>query len=153
MPFRPTNLSQFNIMEAKGNVEYYDAAGGVVVRDGRVLALKRPSRDEVRLPKGHVEPGEDAQETALREVGEESGYDGLVVQADLGEQLVEFDHAGRHVVRNERYFLMALADPGAALSGGEAQFEPEWLTWDEALAELTFEAEREWVRRARRVCE
>jgi 8-oxo-dGTP pyrophosphatase MutT (NUDIX family) len=123
------------------------------VRDGRVLALNRPSRNEVRLPKGHVESGEDVQTTALREVCEESGYDGLIVQSDLGEQRVEFDHAGKHVVRAERYFLMALADPETESSHSEAQFEPEWLTWDEALAGLTFEAEREWVRRARRQVE
>lgn len=135
------------------NTIYYAAAGGVVVCNGRVLVLRRPSRDEVRLPKGHVEPDEDAQETALREVCEESGYDGLIVQADLGGQLVEFDHAGKRVVRTERYFLMALANPDAGPSYGEAQFEPEWLVWDEALAELTFEAEREWVRRAKRQTE
>jgi 8-oxo-dGTP pyrophosphatase MutT (NUDIX family) len=129
----------------------YLAAGGVVVRDGRVLVLRRPSRDEVRLPKGHVEPGEDTRATALREVREESGYDGLVVQADLGQQVVEFDHRGKHVVRTERYFLMALTDPDASPSGNEAQFEPEWLAWDDALEALTFEAERQWLRRARRV--
>ena len=31
----------------------------------------------------------------------------------------------------------------------ELQFEPDWIGWKQALAELTFEAEREWVRRAR----
>jgi hypothetical protein len=31
----------------------------------------------------------------------------------------------------------------------EAQFERRWLPWTQALARLTFEAEREWVRRAR----
>jgi oligoendopeptidase F len=132
------------------NVTRYLAAGGVVVCDDRVLVLRRPSRGEVRLPKGHVEPGEAARATALREVREESGYDGLRVQADLGEQTVEFDHQGNHVVRTERYFLMALDDPGAMPAGGERQFEPEWLAWDDALQTLTFEAEREWVRRARR---
>jgi len=140
-------------METNDNIVYYLAAGGVVVRDDLVLVLLRPSRDEVRLPKGHVEPGEDAETTALREVREESGYGGLVVQADLGEQVVEFNYKGKHVVRTERYFLMALADPAASPSDSEKQFEPRWLAWDEALAELTFEPEREWVRRARRMDE
>jgi 8-oxo-dGTP pyrophosphatase MutT (NUDIX family) len=140
-------------MKPNDKIEYYTAAGGVVVCGGRVLVLRRPSRDEVRLPKGHVEPGEDARETALREVREESGYDGLIVQAALGEQIVEFDHAGKHIVRTERYFLMALVNPEAGASRGEAQFEPEWLAWEEASAELTFEAEREWVRRAKRQTE
>ena len=140
-------------MKANDNVVYYVAAGGVVVHDGRILVLRRPSRDEVRLPKGHVETGEDVEATALREVCEESGYDDLLVQADLGEQIVEFDYKGKHVVRTERYFLMALVDSSVQPSDSEKQFEPEWLAWDEALAELTFEAEREWVWRARRMCE
>jgi 8-oxo-dGTP pyrophosphatase MutT (NUDIX family) len=131
----------------------YTAAGGVVVHDGRVLVLRRPGWGEVRLPKGHIEPGESAQAAALRETRAESGYTGLAVQADLGTQVVEFDYAGRHVVRTERHFLMTLADNPDSPSGGEEQFEPAWLPWDEALAALTFEAEQEWVRRARTVWE
>lgn len=127
----------------------YVAAGGVVVHDDRVLVLRRSNQGEVRLPKGHVEPGESVQEAALRETREESGY-AVVLKADLGAQVVEFDYKERHVVRSERYFLMTLANsPEGSPSGGEEQFEPDWLTWDEALAALTFEAEREWVRRAR----
>jgi len=133
-----------------GDTIRYTAAGGVVVSGGRVLVLRCPSRGEVRLPKGHIEPGEDMQATALRETREESGYANLVLKADLGTQVVEFNQQGRHVVRTERYFLMT---PAGNLQGspsdGEEQFEPAWLTWDEALAALTFEAEREWVRRAR----
>lgn len=128
---------------------HYTAAGGVAVHKGRVLVLRRPSRGEVRLPKGHVDPGETVQETALREVREESGYADLAVQADLGVQVVEFDYAGQHVVRTERYFLMRLAENASPPGAGEEQFEPDWLTWEEALAALTFEPEREWVRRAR----
>jgi len=135
---------------AEENSVRYTAAGGVVVHGGRVLVLRRPGQGEVRLSKGHVEPGEEVQAAALRETREESGYAELVLKADLGTQVVEFDHRGRHVVRTERYFLMALADHLASPIGGEEQFEPVWLTWDEALAALTFEAEREWVRRARK---
>jgi 8-oxo-dGTP pyrophosphatase MutT (NUDIX family) len=134
-----------------GDILRYTAAGGVVVCNDRVLVLRRPSRGEVRLPKGHVEPGEKPQETALRETREESGYANLTMEGDLGEQLVAFDYQGKHYVRTERYFLMGLADREARPSGGEKQFAPEWLTWDEALAALTFEAEREWVRRARQL--
>ncbi len=128
----------------------YDAAGGVVVHEGCVLVLRRPSRGEVRLPKGHVEPGESLEETALREVCEESGCQAPVVKADLGRQTVTFDVQGRHVVRTERYFLMRPVDGAALLGAGERQFIPEWMVWDEALAALTFETEREWVRRARK---
>ncbi|MBN1953616.1 MAG: HAD-IA family hydrolase [Anaerolineae bacterium] len=129
--------------------ERYDAAGGVVVHDGRILVLLRASRSEVRLPKGHVDPGESAQQAALRETQEEGGYGHLAVTGDLGTQTVVFEHDGRRIVRAERYFRMALtAPPEAAFAGAEPQFQPVWLAPDEALARLTFAAEQEWVRRA-----
>ncbi len=78
----------------------YPSAGGVVVDGERVLVLLRPSRDEIRLPKGHVERGESARQTALREVIEESGYAQLEVAADLGRQVVEFDYQDAHIVRD-----------------------------------------------------
>lgn len=132
----------------------YASAGGVVARGGRVLVLRRPGRlrpdgqAEVRLPKGHVEPGESCEETARREVAEEAGLEAVDIVADLGQQLVEFDWRGRHYARDEHYYLMIPA-AGAEPAAPEQQFTPEWLPWERALAELTFEAEREWLRRAR----
>jgi len=136
---------------AKGT-ERYTAAGGVIARDERVLVLRWPSRDEVRLPKGHLEPDETVREAALREASEETGYSDLDIVADLGTQRVAFEDRGRHVVRTERYFLMTLPECRVDARGrGEAKFDPVWLGWDEALGMLTFEAEREWLRRARRL--
>jgi 8-oxo-dGTP diphosphatase len=127
---------------------HYRAAGGVVASaDGRVLVLYRPSRNEVRLPKGHVEEDEDARQAALRETAEESGYHALAITADLGEQVVSFTYKERFIVRRERYFLMTLIGNGD-FQAAEDQFQPEWLTWSQALEALTFSAEREWLRRA-----
>ncbi|MEA3309924.1 MAG: NUDIX domain-containing protein [Chloroflexota bacterium] len=129
----------------------YQAAGGVVLNADRkkVLLLVRSLGNEVRLPKGHVEPGEAASDTSLREIREESGYGDLEIIAPLGQQLVTFSIGVRSIRRTENYFLMQLR-PGSLVTGqaGEAQFSPYWATWAEALTELTFEAEREWIRRA-----
>ena len=126
----------------------YDAAGGVVVDGGRVLVLNRPGRKEIRLPKGHVDEGEDFVTAAVREVAEESGYAARAI-ADLGSQLVEFDHAGRHWRRTEYFFLME-RDHTTEPAEPEPQFEPMWTSWDDAARVLTFDREQEWVRRARR---
>jgi 8-oxo-dGTP pyrophosphatase MutT (NUDIX family) len=131
---------------------HYTAAGGVVM-DGkgeRVLLLVRPARDEVRLPKGHVDNYETAEEAALREVIEEAGYDDLEIVADLGEQLVVFSLDDRQVRREERYFLMRVLSHRQCLRPleDEQQFFPTWVTWEEALHSLTYAAEQEWVRRA-----
>ncbi len=145
-------------MNAKhqSEVREYLAAGGVVLHpEGKhILVLIRPARDEVRLPKGHVESYETVEKAALREVAEESGYDDLYILHTLGEQLVAFtDQGGRPVRRIEIYYLMqarSLHESPRPIEDA-LQFYSIWLTWDEALQHLTFEAEREWVRRARQV--
>jgi 8-oxo-dGTP pyrophosphatase MutT (NUDIX family) len=142
-------------------IRRYASAGGVVVDavGERVLVLLRPGRPgpdgrpEVRLPKGHIEPGESRRTAALREVGEEAGLPhlegaaGLEIVSDLGHQIVEFDWKGHHYIRDESCFLMTLSAE-ARLGQPERQFKRLWLTWEDALARLTFGAEREWVRRA-----
>ena len=127
----------------------YRAAGGVVLNpQDQVLVLLRPARREVRLPKGHIEPGEDAWATARREIAEEAGLpaEGLRLLADLGQHPVGFLHQGRLVWREEHYFL-ARWEKGA-LNPPEAQFIPLWLDWERAAAALTYPAEQEWLRRA-----
>jgi 8-oxo-dGTP diphosphatase len=133
--------------------EYYRAAGGVVLYRGLVLLLDRPGRGEVRLPKGHVEEGETLTQAALREVREEAGYANLEVVASLGVQRVQFAHSQRQVTRDEHYFLMRLRDEEQVQRDEqELQFRPLWVAPAEALERLTFETEREFVRRALRHC-
>jgi len=144
-------------MTATGKVIYYRAAGGVVTDAvGRVLLIERTvdGRHEIRLPKGHIDPGETAQAAALREVCEETGYCDLQFLADLGWRQIEFDRADGHVVRDERYYLMALGsrvrqDPQYQTER-EALFQNRWVVdFDQAESLLTFEAEKDAVRRGR----
>lgn len=137
-------------------IRRYASAGGVVVAETgeHVLVLRRWERlgphgcAELRLPKGHIEPDEDPQTTALREVCEEAGLSPLNTIRDLGRQVVEFHWRGFHYIRHESYFLLATL-PSTKFFEPEEQFERLWLLWDDALVQLTFEAEREWVRLAR----
>ncbi len=135
----------------------YTASGGVVTdaEGTHVLLLIRPERDEVRLPKGHVEPGEALADTALREVAEEAGYDDLEIVADLGEQLVAFPLNDQVVQRIEHYFLLRARTPHQTErpQPDDQQFFTIWVLWDEALSHLTFEAEHVWIQRARRIME
>jgi 8-oxo-dGTP diphosphatase len=54
-------------------VTFVRAAGGLVVRDGRVLLVHRPKYDDWTFPKGKAEDGETDEECAVREVAEETG--------------------------------------------------------------------------------
>lgn len=130
----------------------YTAGGGVVVNESgdMVLLLIRPSRDEVRLPKGHLEPNESLSEAALRETQEETGFKDLDIVTDLGEQLITFFLNGKRVERTEHFFLMRMRtlEQLTRPEEDEAQFFTVWVPWDQAIQDLTFEAEQEWVRRA-----
>ena len=128
----------------------YQAAGGVVIYQDRMLLLDRPSRGETRLPKGHIEPEETAEETALREVAEESGYCDLQILADLGSQVVEFDFEGAHYMRDEHYFLVTLLTDQQTTRNKKdsGQFHVTWIPLEQAVHMLTYAAEQEVAHRA-----
>lgn len=127
---------------------------------GRVLLIERDvvrpggRVHEVRLPKGHVEKGETDEQAAVREVGEETGYWGVAITADLGENHVEFEDRDRFVIRDERYYLMRLTNQKAKPreldpAKEESLFVPRWAgSLGQAERELTFEGEKLFVRRA-----
>ena len=58
------------------------AAGAVPRRNGGVLIIHRPKYDDWTFPKGKLEEGETHEQAAVRELEEESGW-----QGDLGAEL------------------------------------------------------------------
>lgn len=137
------------------DVRRYQAAGGVVLAGDRIVVLLRPARGEVRLPKGKVEGDETPEATALREVTEETGFADLEIVDDLGMSVTEYDLLEKdgtkiHVIRDERYYLMRLTSPARVErpAEDEEEFTVDLRPAEEALKTLTYEGEREWVRRA-----
>jgi 8-oxo-dGTP diphosphatase len=115
------------------------AAGGVVVRDGRIAVVHRPRYDDWSLPKGKLDPDESFEDAALREVREETG-----LHCVLGDELSSTfydDRKGRSKI--VRYWSMEVI---------EGEFEPNdevdelrWLTPDDAGALLTYPRDVELV--------
>jgi 8-oxo-dGTP pyrophosphatase MutT (NUDIX family) len=88
------------------------SAGGVVVRavadrPSLVVGMRRRGRDGVTwtLPKGTPDAGETIEETALREVGEETGLKVRIV-APLPSIEYEFVQDRRRIHKTVHYFLM-----------------------------------------------
>jgi 8-oxo-dGTP pyrophosphatase MutT (NUDIX family) len=141
-------------------IKQYQSAGGVVVQKGHIpglnpervymLLLNRPDRGEVRLPKGHIDPGEDAPTTALRETAEEAGFTDLEIVDDLGNRVVEFDYGNDHYIRDEQYFLMNLRSTAQSQRPAHdaQQFQPVWVELKNAAELLTFETEQAVARAA-----
>ncbi len=107
--------------------------GAVVIKDGRVLLVRRgipPSEGLWAIPGGHVELGETLQETAEREILEETG---IVIKAHgpiYAFDLIERDESGRirfHYIVVDVKADYVSGDP----RGADDALEARWLSWDE----------------------
>lgn len=66
-------------------MKHTKSSGGVVInQEGKVLVVNQNS-NSWSLPKGHIDPGEDALTAAKREIYEESGIRELEFVKELGE--------------------------------------------------------------------
>ena len=111
------------------------AAGGIVVRDGRVLLVHRPRYDDWSLPKGKLKVGESWEAAALREVEEETG---------LRCRLGELAGSTRYGLKEVRYFRMTC--DGEPRPQNEVD-EVRWVPLDEAGALLSYERDVELLSR------
>ncbi|HUC96151.1 MAG TPA: NUDIX domain-containing protein, partial [Candidatus Saccharimonadales bacterium] len=125
-------------------------AGGVVYCDGKVLAIRAVPQNEVAFPKGTIETGETPEETAVREIFEETGYES-VIKAPIGITEYEFDEDGKHFHKTVYQYLFELVDknkqPTPHREEGE-DFENLWLSFNEAFNELTHENSKNILRAA-----
>ncbi len=128
------------------------SAGGIVItfegdRPSLVVGLRR--RDGARrrgtwtLPKGTPDPGETIEQTALREVEEETGLR-VRILAPLPSISYAFVQDGTRIHKTVHYWLM---EPVAGdLAGHDGEFERvRWVPFDEAANLLTFATERALV--------
>lgn len=133
------------------DAEPYDrqhSAGGLVVRGDRVLLIATQGGRRWQLPKGHLEAGETPREAAEREVLEETGVHGRSAES-LGS--IEFDfrsRSGQRILKQVDYFVFDFVDGSVEGYDPSEVTEARWFSWEEALRRLTFDNERNLVRRA-----
>lgn len=126
------------------------AAGGIVHRIGgagpEVLLVHRPRYDDWSLPKGKRDAGERDEDTALREVEEETG-----LRCVLGEHVGETryrDSKGRDKV--VQYWLMEPAADGTdSFTPNHEVDERRWCSVADAVQQLTYAHDRDLLQRVR----
>lgn len=111
--------------------------------------IDRRGRMMWSLPKGHIETGETAELTAIREITEETGVTGSVV-APLGKIDYWFVSEGRRIHKTVHHFLLRYT--GGELS--DADYEVSAVAWvpvTELPRRLTYSDERRLARTAENV--
>lgn len=130
------------------------SAGGLVIdgidgpREGQFAALigrvDRRGRMLWSLPKGHIEVGETAEQTAIREVAEETGVQGSVLAA-LGSIDYWFVTEGRRVHKTVHHYLMRFSS--GELSDEDVEVtEVAWVPIQELPSRLAYADERRLAR-------
>jgi 8-oxo-dGTP pyrophosphatase MutT (NUDIX family) len=131
------------------------SAGGVLIRAIRgrphVAAIRPGGRDRVwALPKGHINAGETPAETAVREVREETGVEGRLLEK-LGDVRYVYTWQGERIVKVVSFFLLQAGrgrigaiDESMRIEVAEAR----WLPLVDAPRLLTYGGEREMAAKA-----
>jgi 8-oxo-dGTP pyrophosphatase MutT (NUDIX family) len=127
------------------------SAGGVVVSRGQVITIvpvKRSAdgRPVLGLPKGHPDGDETPAQAATREVAEETGVSAALVE-ELGDVAYDYERRGRVIRKVVRFFLFDYVSGDLADHDHEIE-TARWMGLADAAERLTYEAEREIVRRA-----
>jgi 8-oxo-dGTP pyrophosphatase MutT (NUDIX family) len=127
------------------------SAGGVVIDDGKVVVIVPVKRaaDGSRvlgLPKGHLDRDETPEQAARREVAEEAGVSGELI-GPLGDVEYRYERGGRMILKRVRFYLYQYRDGDVSDHDHEIE-DVRWMDFDVALRELTYDGEREILRRA-----
>ncbi|MBI3610484.1 MAG: NUDIX hydrolase [Nitrospirae bacterium] len=141
-------------MKTKGAIQQV-SSGGVIFRRGsagiEIALIRKTLKDGKRvwcLPKGWVEPGERLEETAVREVREETGLHGEILQkiGDISYQFYSKEDRAR-IDKTVHFFLMDYRGGDTADHDAEVD-AAEWFPLDQAETAMIYPTEKEIVRKA-----
>lgn len=132
-------------------MKYAFSAGGIVIKEGKeVLVAYNGKYKGWVFPKGHIGDtikGETKEEAALREVREETGVTGKIVES-LKPISYWFRDGKETIKKTVYFFLMEYISENIGETDGEME-KVEWLTLDEAEERLTYKDEKKVLIEAR----
>jgi 8-oxo-dGTP pyrophosphatase MutT (NUDIX family) len=126
------------------------SAGGVVYRRGQdgieVVLCGRTAEGIWGVPKGTPDANESLEETAVREVGEETGLR-VAIEAKIGTIEYWFARQGVRYHKFVHHYLMVAT--GGSLDDHDWEYDKvEWFPLEEACKALSYANEVKMVRKA-----
>lgn len=118
-------------------------AGGIVYRrdekgDVEILLIQ-DAKDRWTIPKGHIEEGESAQQTARREIGEEAGLQNVEVLGWLGKIHFRYRRVDKLVLMTTQIYLVKAVGDTNAIQKEEWMNDIKWFKFHDALDVIEYE--------------
>ena len=127
------------------------SAGGLVIRRMRerdyVAVVRVKNGTVMALPKGHIDPGETAAEAAEREVREEAGIQGRLVEK-LGDVKYWYVRGGDRVFKVVSFFLFRYVSGTVRDYQREEVDGAEWVPLEDAPRLLAYRGEKDMAKAA-----
>jgi 8-oxo-dGTP pyrophosphatase MutT (NUDIX family) len=121
--------------------------GGVVVRGDEVLVITPVGKRRITgLPKGGPNPGESGEQTATREVREETGVT-ATVREPLGDVNYWYRRGGRRVYKTVHFYLCDYVSGSTEDHDHEVE-NARWMPLEAARTALSYPGERALIERA-----
>lgn len=128
---------------AKAVREY--TAGGIVfrIKEGKLeFLLLQDVKGRWSIPKGHVESGETLEQTAIREIGEETGLMGIKIIDKLDKIHFFYRMDGKLIFMTTFVFLMEATEPDETLQPEKSEgiIDVSWFDEQAALRAIEYKA-------------
>lgn len=118
-------------------------AGGIVFRRNKEGAIEilliQDAKNRWTIPKGHIEEGETAQQTARREIGEEAGLTSVDMLGWLGKIHFRYRRVDRLVLMTTQIYLVRAKGDTNAIQKEEWMNGIKWFPFHEALDMIEYE--------------
>ncbi len=117
-------------------------AGGIVFRrkNGQIeILLIQDAKDRWTIPKGHIEEGETAQQTAKREIAEEAGLHTVDILNWLGKIHFRYRRVDKLVLMTTQIYLVRAKGDTDAIKKEDWMNDIRWFKFHDALDEIEYE--------------